>query len=169
MKTKFFSINRTLITAIAFGVMTTSAFASSKTINFATGQDSNGNIQLRGGSYDGNWMIIGDNPFLPAPPFNALNPPNSFVVAPVNGGFSPYWFMNGPDSTWISANPNSLDGTVVIYTYTFSLAGDDLRTAAFDNLKWALDDRGTIQLNDHLEASLRWGPGDVFSFICYPH
>jgi hypothetical protein len=53
MKTRMFGSNGKLIMAIALGFMTANASAST-TINFATGQDSNGNVQLSGNSLDAN-------------------------------------------------------------------------------------------------------------------
>jgi hypothetical protein len=136
--------------------MTANAFASPKTINFATGQDSNGNIQLTGNSLDTNWKE--SNAVSP------ISPPNSYVVAPNNAdwGNAPSgrlgWFPNGPDSSWIAPNPNDAHGNGdYTLTYTFNLAGHDLHTASFNNLQWTIDDGGSVQLNGHTEASLPFG------------
>lgn len=147
MKTRMFGINGFQILAIALGLVTTNAFASPKTINFATGQDSNGNIQLIGNSLDANWKESGGA--------NPKNPPNSYVVAPGNGDWGPSWLHNGPDSSWIAPNPNDIygNGTFTI-TYTFDLSGYDSSSATFRGLQWAIDDGGTLVLNGHLEASL---------------
>ena len=79
MKTGMFRINGNLIMAIALGFMTANAFASLP-INFATGQDSSGNIQLIDNSLDANWKE--SNAVSP------INPPNSYVVSPNN----PDWY-----------------------------------------------------------------------------
>jgi hypothetical protein len=161
MKIRMFGINGFQIMAMALGLMTTNAFASPKTINFATGQDSNGNIQLTGNSLDANWKE--SNAVSP------ISPPNSYVVAPNNADWGnppsglPGWFSNGPDSSWIAPNPNDAHGNGnYTLTYTFNLAGYDLNTASFNNLQWAIDDGGSVQLNGHTEASLPT-PGDSWA------
>lgn len=158
MKTRMFGSNGNLIMAIALGFMTANASAST-TINFATGQDSNGNVQLSGNSLDANWKESNAN--------NPQNPPNSYVVTPSNPDWYGGWFANGPNSSWIAPNPNDANGNGnFTLTYTFNLAGYDLTTAAFDNLRWSIDDGGFVQLNGHTEASLsngNWGSFHTFS------
>jgi hypothetical protein len=144
--------------AIALGSMGANAFASLP-INFATGQDSSGDIQLSGNSLDANWKES-----------NAIDPknaPNSYVVTPSNADWFGGWFANGPNSSWIAPNPDDANGNGnFTLTYTFNLQGYDLDKVAFQNLMWSIDDSGYVQLNGHTEASLtngNWGSFHAFS------
>jgi hypothetical protein len=159
MNTRMFGINQTLVMTIALGLVSANAFASLP-INFATGQDGSGNVQLSGNSLDANWKESNAN--------NPQNPPSSYVVASDNadwGGGG--WFANGSNSSWIAPNPNDATGNGnFTLTYTFDLTGYDLNTVAFQNLRWSIDDGGYVQLNGHTEASLssgNWGSFHAFS------
>jgi len=159
METRIFGRATHLMMAIALGSMGANAFASLP-INFATGQDSSGNIQLSGNSLDANWKES-----------NAVDPknvPNSYVVASDNGDWGGGgWFANGPNSSWIAPNPDNANGNGnFTLTYTFNLEGYDLDKVAFQNLMWSIDDGGYVQLNGHTEASLvpgNWGSFHAFS------
>ena len=168
METRIFGRATHLMMAIALGSIGANAFASLP-INFATGQDSSGNIQLSGNSLDANWKES-----------NAIDPknaPNSYVVTPSNADWATDlgaggWFANGPHSSWIAPNPDHAYGNGnYTLTYTFNLDGYDLTTATFHNLMWAIDDNGIVQLNGHTEASLvsdipspvDWGSFHAFS------
>lgn len=127
-----------LMAAIVLVLMVPSAFAL--TINFATGQDVSGNIQTIGNSLDANWLSSNAA--------NPENPPYSYVVAPNNQDWYSGWFANGPNSSWIAANP--LDGHGngnFTLTYTFNLTGYNLATAAFSGLQFSMDDQGYVQIN----------------------
>jgi hypothetical protein len=160
MEPRIFGMRGThLVIAIAFGSMGANAFASLP-INFATGQDSSGNIQLSGDSLDANWKESNVG--------NPQNPLNSYVVAPINADWGEgSWFANGPGSSWIAPNPNDAFGNGnFTLTYTFNLEGYDLTKVAFHNLMWSIDDAGFVQLNGHTEASLapgNWGSFHAFS------
>ena len=125
-----------------------------------------GNIRISGNSPDANWKESNAN--------NALNPPNSYVVAPENadwGGIPApgVWFPNGPNSSWIAPNPNDAHGNGnFTLTYTFNLAGYDLTTATFNDLRWSIDDAGFVQLNGHTEASLASGNWSSFNSFSIP-
>jgi len=161
METNSFKIHRTgLAMAIAFAAMTPSAFASSLTINFATGQNSSGVVQTAGNSLDANWKASSGN--------SPANLPNSYVVAPGNADWdwAGVWPANGPASSWIAPNPNSATGNGnFTVTYTFDLTSYNLATAVFSTFAWGIDDSGSVILNNHTVASLfhGWGPLTAFN------
>lgn len=129
------------------------------TINFATGQDSSGNVQQGGGLLDANWTGSKANQ-----PFKGSN---TYTVAPSNPDWYSGWFANDSSSSWIAPNPfNSYANGSFVLTYTFNLDGYDLNSAVFKNLKWAIDDNGYVALNGKTQSSLSagaWGRYTAFT------
>lgn len=79
------------------------------------------------------------------------------VVAPGNaGGAFPIWAANGPGSSWITVDPNSVgNAPTVPYSYyrKFTLTPADLVTVNLAGT-WGIDDGGDLRLNGNLLSSL---------------
>ncbi len=124
------------------------------TINFATGQDSSGNIQTSGNSLDANWTASNGGPSVP-----------TYVTTSSN----PDWYGNWADivsskSSWIAPFPNNAFGNGdYFYTYTFNLSGYNLATAVFTGMQFTQDDSGIVRLNGNALASESTG-GGAYSF-----
>ena len=162
MMDEFFSLDikiKSLLMALIVGV--TMPNAEAMTINFATGQDSSGNIQGTGGALDANWVESGD--------LTPINPGSSYVVAPGNAdwwsGSSDWsgWVANGSNSSWIAPDPgNANNSGQFSISYHFDLTGFNLNTAVFSHLMWGIDDSGYVLLNGHTISTLDFGsrPGN---------
>jgi hypothetical protein len=142
--------------AVSLALMAQTSFA--ETINFATGQDSSGNIQNTSGALDANWQSS-----------NAINPlsgSNSYVVTPSSADWYGGWAANGPSSSWIAANPNDAGGNGnFTITDSFNLTGYNLASAVFTGMQFMMDDQGEVLLNGNL---LLLGPrvgGGSYSFL----
>src|SRR5262249_37607092 len=69
------------------------------------------------------------------------------------GGFGGGWIANGPNSSWIAANPDDIVGNgLETFTRTFTVT--DPSTAAIINGAWTIDDGGSLFLNGHLLSTL---------------
>ncbi len=130
-----------------------------RTINFATGQNSSGQIQNFADALDANWTLVSGAA-------DPLSPPNLYVVVPGQADWYGGWASNGPNSVWIAPNPDNTygNGNYVI-SYSFDLTGDNLATAQFTGGFWTIDDEGYIQLNGNTIATLgieNWGSLNSF-------
>ena len=125
---------------------TVSAFGgAAASVNLATGLDSGGVLQTTGDALDANWQVTGA--------VNPKSPPSAFVVGTTSAdaGFGGGWIANGPNSSWIAANPDDIVGNgLETFTRTFTVT--DPSTAAIINGAWTIDDGGSLFLNGHLAA-----------------
>ena len=135
--------------AIATSILLSAVAAASgnaANINLSTGLDALNNVILTGNTPDAHWTV--DQPLggiAPAKVVSASDP----------GGAIPPWAANGPGSSWITINPNSIgNGSVIPYTYyrTFNLTAADLVTASMSGT-WGIDDGGELRLNGYLLSS----------------
>ena len=116
-------------------------------VDFATGLNSQGVLQTAGDSVDANWQVTGA--------VNPLNPPTAYVVGPTSAdeGFCCGWPANGPNSSWIAANPDDAYGNgYMTFTQRFWVA--DPTTVAIHYGEWSIDDQGTLSLNGHVLSTL---------------
>jgi hypothetical protein len=111
------------------------------TLNISTGLDSSGAVQTNGGALDANWQVRG----APSP----YNSPNAYVVAPGDGDWAgSVWGTNGPNSSWIAANPySSTANGIMTFTLTFDVSNPKFATMSS---QWIIDDYGTLSLNGNL-------------------
>jgi len=136
MKAKLFGV-----ALAAFSLIFGAHQGNAETLNLATGLDSSDALQTVGGSLDANWQVTGAN--------SPLSAPNAYVVAPGNAAFGPPWEANGPNSSWILANPNDSHANgVMTFTLTFYVSNPS--QASIINGRWIIDDVGTLTLNGHL-------------------
>ena len=116
-------------------IMATSAMAT--TFNFATGQDTVGNIQFNTGDKDANWTEVGGT--------NLLNGSNNMFVINGIAGWSNF---NNDLARWITVNPYNQSGNgFYTATYKFDLTGYNLSTANFSGGYFSIDDNGYVALN----------------------
>ena len=121
------------------------------TINFATGQNSSGNIQTAGGALDANWKTTAGA--------------SGVVVVPGNADWYGGWSgINSPASSWITLNNNVTNNGALALTYSFDLTGYNLATASFNNFEYAIDDSGLLYVNGkRVDISPNWG-GTTYYF-----
>jgi hypothetical protein len=131
--------------AVAFSVSLSTASAYS--VNLATGLDSLGILQTSGGGteVDANWKLTagGNNPLDTGP-----YPKAAYVVGPgdADQGFGGGWVPNGPNSSWIAANPLDAGGNgLMTFTRMFYLSNPS--AASIINGFATLDDSGVLTLN----------------------
>lgn len=147
--------NAHIVSMLAAAGLLAVSSAQARTINFATGQDSSGNIQLNGGA-DANWVVT-------AWAQNGTNftlPMNAGVIAERDADFGRgAWIDNSGTSAWIAPDPTNANanGDFVV-TYAFKLDPEELATAVFSGLQWTIDDQGFVDMNGHQVSAL--GDGD---------
>ncbi|MEO8926296.1 MAG: hypothetical protein ABI306_03955, partial [Caulobacteraceae bacterium] len=110
-------------------------------INLATGQDASGAIQTAGNLADANWSVTNADNYRMAP--------IAYTVAPGQADWSPFWFANGPNSSWIAAAPDAGDNGNMTFTFKFDLTGYNPADATLSGGQVAVDDQGTVSLNGH--------------------
>ncbi len=154
---------------IAFAIISAISIGSvgqshANSLNLATGLNSVGNLQTAGGSLDANWTVTGA--------INPLQQPNAYVVDQTDGDWSSgcgglcAWLANGPNSSWIAANP--FDGTANgPLTFTLSFNVSDPSTASIINGAWAVDDFGTLSLNGNLLSTWPYLTGSNGGGCCF--
>ena len=149
---KFDARSILLAAAATFATLAVPVPAMSQ-VDIATGLDAAGNLQYAGGSGDAHWEVTGST--------NPSAAPYAYVVAPGNleGWFPPLggWVLNGPNSSWIAANPFDATANNDL-TFTLKFTVSDPSTAAIANGFWTIDDGGTLSLNNVTLSSLV--PGD---------
>ena len=138
---KFDARSILLAAAATFATLGAPVPAASQ-VDLATGLDAAGNLQYAGGSRDAHWEVTG------AP--NPLAAPHAYVVAPgdLDSWFPPGgWPPNGPNSSWIAANPFEWANGNETFTLKFTVS--DPSTAAILYGSWTVDesDGGTLSLN----------------------
>jgi hypothetical protein len=122
------------------GATFTSTFTTSASVtplNLSTGFTSGGTLSTVDNTPDANWTVtVGANP-----------PVAAEVVGPGDTGWYSGWQANGPKSSWITLNPNSITGnTFGTYATTFNLTGYSLTNLCFVGAM-GIDDNGTLLLN----------------------
>ncbi len=115
-------------------------------LNLATGQNAAGVIQTSGDLADAHWTVSNAD--------NYKNGPIAYTVAPGDADWFNGWFADGPNSSWIAADPDTSDNGKVTYTITFDLTGYDPAAAALVGAQFAVDDQGYIALNGHVLVSV---------------
>jgi hypothetical protein len=153
-----------ILLAAAACVLVIAPTSASAEVNLATGLDAQGNLQYLGGALDANWTVTGA--------VNPLDAPNAYVVgvntneSPFDGSFPP-WVFNGPNSSWIAANPFDGAGNGdMTFTHTFTVS--DPTIASIVGGYWTIDDGGVLALNGVTLASLpagQWGSMHPFSTV----
>lgn len=124
--------------------------AQAATINVSTGLDSSGNLQTTGNAADANWTVTG-----------AINPEDpvghtAYVVGASSADWYSGWTANGPNSSWIAANPNDGYGNgLMTFTRTFDVSNP---LSASLTGAWTIDDAADLLLNGHTISSL--GPNN---------
>lgn len=122
--------------------------AAQTVINLATGLDSSGNVQLAGDLLDANWTITGG-----ANLKNGASVGQAFTVAQNNPDWFGGWQVNGPNSSWITQDPDTNVNGNMTAVRTFNLTAGQLGSAVFANLGVSIDDNGYVLLNGHTEIS----------------
>jgi len=145
--------------AAAALVLLGAAGASAGAIVVSTGLDGSGNLQSAGNSVDANWTYVDAN-FSPTSG-------NTYVVASNNTDWFGGWLANGPNSDWISPDPDVSGYGTYPYSFstTFGLSDYDLSTVSLSGA-WAIDDQGSLFLNGNLISSIgdgNWGSLTAFS------
>ncbi len=125
----------------SFGSSFTTA-ASVAPLILSTGLDASGNLITTGGTPDPHWTVI---------PSGSSTPQTAYVVAPGEGGWSPYWssygYADGPRSSVITLNPNASQGYPnSTYSTTFNLTGYSLNNLCLVGAVQG-DPYGTLLLN----------------------
>lgn len=145
-------IRRSIAAVVAFGLIAGGS-AQAATIDFATAQDADG--QIRHGGVDAHWIVTqweqnGTHFKLPR---------NARIVNKRDDDWGVEWaerFRKYP-SGWVAPDTQYAESGNFTLTYTFDLTGYDLSTAAFSQFAWSIDDAGSVTLNGHVLASLRFG------------
>jgi hypothetical protein len=138
-------LSRALACVGMLALATTSAQAANE--NLSTGLDASDTLITIGNTLDAHWRV--DQPLGGIAPAKVVAPGN-------NGAAFPAWAANGPNSSWITIDPNSVgNGSVIPYTYyrTFNLTAVDLPTATISGV-WGIDDGGDLRLNGNLVSTL---------------
>ncbi|MGI8839792.1 MAG: beta strand repeat-containing protein, partial [Caulobacteraceae bacterium] len=116
-------------------------------LNVATGQNASGAIQTAGDLPDAHWTVSHAD--------NYKNGPIAYTTAPGNADWygaslgSDPWFANGPNSSWIAADPETAANGAMTFTLKFDLAGYNPADATLSGGQTAIDDVGTVSLNGH--------------------
>ncbi|HEY5329958.1 MAG TPA: Ig-like domain-containing protein [Acidobacteriaceae bacterium] len=119
-----------------------STFTTSNSVaplSLSTGFTSGGTLSTTNNTPDANWTVtVGANP-----------PVAAEVVGPGDTGWYSGWQANGPKSSWIALNPNSVTGnTSGTYSTSFNLTGYSLSNLCFVGAT-GIDDNGSLLLNGH--------------------
>ncbi|HCZ15963.1 MAG: hypothetical protein AW09_002538 [Candidatus Accumulibacter phosphatis] len=124
-----------------------SAVAEASVLNLSTGLDASDTLITLGNTPDAHWTV--DQPaggIAPAKVVDATNTGGAFFA----------WAANGPGSSWITIDPNSLgngSGTPFSYYRSFTLAASEVASASISGV-WGIDDSGDLKLNGNLLSSL---------------
>ncbi len=117
---------------------TTFTTANSVTpLNLSTGFTTGGTVSTVGGTPDASWTVT----------VGSAAPVAAEVVAPGETGWYSGWQADGPGSSWIVLNPNSVTGnTFGTYSRTFNLTGYSLSNLCLVGSA-AIDDNGSLVVN----------------------
>ncbi len=112
--------------------------ASVAPLNLGTGYTSGGTLSTVINTPDANWTVT---------PNGSSTPQPAEVVGPGDTGWYGGWPANGPQSSWIALNPESVTGnTFGTYSRTFNLTGYSLNNLCFVGAM-GVDDNGTLAIN----------------------
>ena len=124
--------------------------ASPAPIMLSTGFNGSGNLITTNNTNDANWVYF---PVAGTPAENTFGSPASGAaqplqtVGPGDAGWYGGWVANGPNSDWITINPNSTTGnTYGLYYTTFNIAGSVPANQCLVGYM-GVDDNGLLALN----------------------
>lgn len=129
------------------GVFTTTA--SPTLIVLSTGLDAAGNLITTGGVEDAHWVVTPTATTPPAGTFSVSGTPQPLLVAaPGDTGFFGSWLADGPNSSWVAIDPNSVTGnTFGVYSTTFDVPGTTVPANLCLVGAMGVDDNGQLGLN----------------------
>jgi len=130
--------------------------AASQFVDIATGLDAAGNLQYVGGSGDAHWEVTGAVKPLAAPYAYVVAPGDPDAGFPQRFPFPLNWVLNGPNSSWIAANPFAEFGNGDM-TFTLDFTVSDPSTAGIVYGSWTTDDGAMLSLNGVTLSSLASG------------
>ncbi len=136
------TLKTTLWAALSVAMAT---IANASTINVSTGLDSLNNLITVGNTPDAHWTVSqGSGGAAAAKVVDASNTGGAFFA----------WAANGPSSSWITVDPNSLGNGSPLPTYyrTFTLTAAQAAIASISGV-WGIDDGGELRLNGNLLSS----------------
>lgn len=145
--------------AVFAGIVTAPVFAA--TVNLSTGQDGGGTIQTTTGAVDANWFLEGSQ--------IVADGTHAEVVNAGSADWFGGWAADGPNSSWVAANPSTNQQGPVPYSYEyqFTLTAAEVATASLSAATWGVDDTGILQLNGTTISgpdSFNTNPGAINSF-----
>lgn len=136
-------LRRPLVPALIGILCLAAGSAHAGLYNVSTGLDASDNVILTGNVNDAHWTV--DQPSGGIAPARVDNSP-----FPGFAGFS--WLADGPNSSWITIDPNNVGNAPVIpYTYyrQFTLTAAQVPLAYLTGV-WGIDDQGEVRLNGNL-------------------
>jgi hypothetical protein len=130
-------------------------------LNVSTGFNAGGQLITTNDTADANWVYIpqtstpSESTFgCPSASALTLLPPDArpaqprhFTVGPGDTGWWGYWAPNGPNSDWVTINPNSVSGnTFGLYYTTFNISGSVPANLCLVGAM-GIDDNGLLAIN----------------------
>ncbi len=155
------------------GTTSTTTFTTANSavlFNLSTGLDASGNLITTGDTVDPHWSYVSTSPNTSGES-NFLYPGDASsdaytgslkVVAPGNAGWYGGWGANGPSSSWIAINPDSVQGnTYGFYSTSFTMPSvlppsTHICLAGY----WSHDDNALLALNG---TPIMGDQGNVYS------
>jgi hypothetical protein len=125
--------------------------------NVATGQNASGVIQTAGDQPDANWTVTNAD--------NYQHAPTAYTVAPGEADWYSGWIANGPNSSWIAADPGTNVNGAMTFTLNFDLTGFNPADATLVGGEVAADDAAVIYLNGHEIGSTPYPGWTSFSAL----
>jgi hypothetical protein len=136
---------------VSFAGSTFQTATSIAPINVSTGFNASGQLITAGNTADANWVY---DPFAGTPSQNTFGPlggPAQPLLTVFSGetGWYSGWVANGPNSDWITINPNSTTGnTYGLYYTTFNISGSVPSNLCLVGAM-GVDDNGLLAINGH--------------------
>jgi hypothetical protein len=133
------------------GATFTSTFTTATSVAplvVSTGLDASGNLITTGDTPDAHWTVIPTATTPGQTQVTAPGTPQPLLVA-TNGqaGYYGGWPADGPNSSWVAINPDSVTGnTFGIYSTTFNLTGYSLNNLCLVGAM-GVDDNGLLLIN----------------------
>jgi hypothetical protein len=110
----------------------------------STGLDASGNLITTGDAPDAHWLVV---------PNGSSTPQPVLIVAPANADWYSGQVANGPGSSWIALNPDSVGlNTYGTYYTNFDLTGYNLNNVCLTGTWWSTE-WGSVVLNGNVIAS----------------
>jgi hypothetical protein len=141
------------------GATFTSSFTTASSlapINVSTGISASGSVILTSRTPDPHWNVVptASTALGLFAATTSTNPPATgpaqplLIVAPGDTGFYSGWAANGPNSSWININPQSVSGnTFGVYSTTFNIAGPTVPSNLCLTGGMGVDDNGILGVN----------------------